>query len=203
MTSVLILPGLTNSGPEHWQTLWEKQFNLKRVNQDNWNSPICDDWVERLEQSIRQADDKVVLVSHSLACILVVKWAEKYPRSIGGALLVAPSDTESVNYPPEAKGFSPIPLKKLPFASIVVASSNDPYVTLKRAQQFAQAWGSNFVSIGEKGHINSASHLGIQNDGVTSTYLDKIFSKEQGVISRKCGGKINTKKDPYCVPPKS
>lgn len=43
----------------------------------------------------------------------------------------------------------------------MVASSNDPYVTLERAQQFAQAWGSYFISIGEKGHINSSSHLGI------------------------------------------
>ena len=77
MTSVLIVPGLTNSGPRHWQTLWEKQFNFKRVNQDNWDSPICADWIERLEHTIRETDDKVVLVAHSLACILVAKWAEK------------------------------------------------------------------------------------------------------------------------------
>ncbi len=87
--------------------------------------------------------------------------------TIGGALLVAPSDTESANYPSTAKGFSPIPLAQLPFTPIVVASSNDPYVTLERAQQFAQAWGSDFVSIGAKGHINSSSHLGLWEQGLS------------------------------------
>ncbi|HSU93561.1 MAG TPA: alpha/beta hydrolase, partial [Gemmatimonadaceae bacterium] len=49
---------------------------------------------------------------------------------------------------------------RLPFPSIVVASTNDEYVTIERARFFANAWGSSFVNIGEAGHINSASDLG-------------------------------------------
>ncbi|MFL6543682.1 MAG: RBBP9/YdeN family alpha/beta hydrolase, partial [Candidatus Udaeobacter sp.] len=56
-----------------------------------------------------------------------------------------------------ATGFAPIPLLRLRFRTIVVASSDDPYVTLSRARTFATAWGSDFVIIGEAGHINSDS----------------------------------------------
>jgi predicted alpha/beta hydrolase family esterase len=47
----------------------------------------------------------------------------------------------------------------------VVASSNDEYVSLQRAQYFADNWGSTFINIGNKGHINSASGLGDWPEG--------------------------------------
>ena len=61
--------------------------------------------------------------------------------------------------------FAPIPLTRLPFPSIVVASTNDEYMTLERAQQVAQAWGSRLVNVGALGHINSASGLGLWPQG--------------------------------------
>jgi len=63
-------------------------------------------------------------------------------------------------------GFAPIPLLRLPFPSIVVASSNDPFVTIARAQTFASAWGGEFVTMGEVGHINTASGLGAWPEGL-------------------------------------
>jgi predicted alpha/beta hydrolase family esterase len=59
-----------------------------------------------------------------------------------------------------------MPLQRLQFPSIVVASSNDPYVTLSRGQAFAKAWGSEFVIVGEAGHTNSASGLGDWPEGL-------------------------------------
>jgi predicted alpha/beta hydrolase family esterase len=53
-----------------------------------------------------------------------------------------------------------MPLERLRFPSVVVASRNDPDVTLTRARQFAEAWGSRLVDIGDAGHINSQSGLG-------------------------------------------
>ena len=87
-------------------------------------------------------------------------WAAETSRSVRGALLVAPSDTEASSYPVGLSGWDPMPLAALPFPSIVVASSDDPFVTLERAAAFAEAWGSRFVLIGAAGHINSASSLG-------------------------------------------
>jgi uncharacterized protein len=58
-----------------------------------------------------------------------------------------------------------MPLLRLPFRSVVVASSNDPFVIVVRARAFATAWGSEFVMIGEAGHINSVSSLGDWPEG--------------------------------------
>ena len=75
-------------------------------------------------------------------------------------MLVAPSDPEADSYPTGTKNFRPMPLQALPFPSTVVASSNDIYVSLARAEYFAKVWRSRLVNIGAVGHINSASALG-------------------------------------------
>jgi predicted alpha/beta hydrolase family esterase len=167
MTRTLILPGFHNSDADHWQSRWEaRDENLRRVVQNDWNTPRCVDWVARLDQALALTGPDAVLVAHSAGCALVVHWAIAHPtRRISGALLVAPSDPEAPSFPPEPAGFAPIPLRQLPFRSVVVASSNDPYVTVSRAQAFATAWGSEFVMIGEAGHINSASSLGDWPEG--------------------------------------
>jgi len=58
-----------------------------------------------------------------------------------------------------------MPLAKLPFPSIVVASTNDQYVSNDRARLFADAWGSRLVFIGDAGHINGASGYGPWPEG--------------------------------------
>jgi predicted alpha/beta hydrolase family esterase len=85
--------------------------------------------------------------------------AENLQR-VRGALLVAPSDPEGPNYPEGPTGFAPMPLVRLPFPSIVVASRNDVYVTMERAREYAAAWGSKLVDLGDAGHINASSGLG-------------------------------------------
>lgn len=166
-STVFILPGLGNSGEKHWQTLWEKEFGFTRVNQDEWDSPECSVWAKRLYEVVSKSDlSKVILVGHSSACALVAYWAEKYHRKIKGALLVGPSDSEADSYPKEPTGFSPMPLNKISFPTIVVASTDDFYVSSDRATYFAECWGSELVFVGAKGHINSASNLGLWEEGL-------------------------------------
>ncbi|MEZ0541633.1 RBBP9/YdeN family alpha/beta hydrolase [Fibrella arboris] len=159
---ILILPGLGNSGEHHWQSNWERQFTaFERVDQTNWETPVCADWIRQVDKAVMAGHPAdVILVAHSLACITVAYWAQTYQRPIKGALLVAPSDTEAASYPSGTTGFTPVPLVPLPFPSMVIASSTDFYVNLARAAQFADAWGSRFVDIGDAGHINVASGYG-------------------------------------------
>lgn len=159
---VLILPGLWNSGPQHWQTLWENTHpQWIRVEQRDWERPHRDDWVDTLEQAVRACSEPPYLIAHSLGCALVAHWSQaKTGSRVAGAFLVAPSDVDAPSYPEGTHGFKPMPLAPLPFRSLVVASSNDEYVTIDRARQFADAWGSELVIIGDAGHINSASGLG-------------------------------------------
>lgn len=165
---VLILPGLGGSGEQHWQSLWERQFpDFRRVDQANWETPVCADWIRQVDEAVMAGDPAgTILVGHSLACITIAYWAQTFQRSVKGALLVAPSDTEATSYPAGTTGFAPVPLARLPFPSIVVASSSDFYVSLERATQFADEWGSDLVNIGDAGHINVAAGYGAWPDGL-------------------------------------
>ncbi|WP_426172694.1 RBBP9/YdeN family alpha/beta hydrolase [Massilia sp. TWR1-2-2] len=164
---VLVLAGLWNSGPQHWQTLWQHKYPAwQRVPHRDWINPDCHEWVVELDAAIAAAEGPPMLVAHGLACALVAHWAASDSAlKVAGAFLVAPSDVEAPSYPADASSFKPMQLAKLAFPSIVVASSNDPYVTIERARQFAQAWGSRFVEIGAAGHINGDSGHGAWPEG--------------------------------------
>jgi len=160
--TVLILPGYGDSGPDHWQTHWERDRRYARVVQDDWERPTLAAWIERLEAAVRRAPDDVVLVAHSLGCPLVAHFARRMVASrVAAALLVAPADVDEIRHLlPEVDSFAPVPLAPLPFQSIVVASANDPYVEPSRARLFATAWGARLVEVGDAGHINAESGLG-------------------------------------------
>ncbi|GAB3234834.1 alpha/beta hydrolase [Hymenobacter seoulensis] len=163
--TILIVPGLGNSGPEHWQTHWEQHYGYQRVQQGNWDNPVLADSVQAVEDAVTTAGPDVVLVGHSLGCIAIAHWATTTQHRIKGALLVAPADVDRPDMPPEVMNFAPIPLARLPFPSIVVTSTTDEYITVARAEQLAQAWGSRLVNVGPLGHINSETALGLWPEG--------------------------------------
>ena len=161
-SNILILPGWQDSGPQHWQSLWQTQFGYPRVEQHDWMRPLRGDWIARLEDVLLSLDGPAVLVAHSLGCQLVAAWAahSNNTRLVKAALLVAPGDAEREELRPVLGSWSPLVLAPLPFASTLVASDDDPYCTLARATQFASAWGARLVNIGVRGHINAESGLG-------------------------------------------
>jgi len=178
-TQLLIIPGLGDSGEKHWQTFWHEKFeNSIRVVQNNWDAPIREEWLNRLNENILKLDKPTVLVAHSLAVSLVLHWAEKYSNpNIIGAFLVAPADVDSPEHTPESiRNFSPMPLYKLPFPSVLVASENDPYSLFERKKYFAEKLGSDFVNIGKQGHINSDSDLKYWEEGqsILQQFIEKI-----------------------------
>jgi predicted alpha/beta hydrolase family esterase len=158
---VLVLPGWLNSGPQHWQSLWERDHpEFRRVRQKDWNNPLVADWVTRLDDAIAGCSGPPVLVAHSLGCATIAHWASKHSRPVHGALLVAPTDLERSEAPEALHNFRPIPRARLPFPSIVVASSNDPWLTMERAAEFSSAWGSRLENAGPAGHINADAGFG-------------------------------------------
>jgi predicted alpha/beta hydrolase family esterase len=53
-----------------------------------------------------------------------------------------------------------VPSRKLPYRSILVASSNDPFCPIRLAGAYARNWGSEFVRVPDAGHINIESGHG-------------------------------------------
>lgn len=166
---ILILPGRGNSGVDHWQSYWSMALRQStRVLQDEWDEPRLSDWLKRLDQVVGQGTRPAVLVGHSLGVALAVHWlTTRPPGRVKGAFLVAPSDVESPAHTPEAaRNFAPMPTTSLPVPALVVASANDTYVSLERAQSFAKNWGADFCNLGDAGHLNSESRLGLWPQGL-------------------------------------
>lgn len=165
----LIVPGYSNSGPTHWQTYWEKSLpGANRVQQRSWEHPVKAEWVDALDSAVAALKSDTVLVSHSLGVATTVLWLMQkvwegaVPAKVKGVFLVAPADIDVIDI---VDDFAPMPLEKLPVPSCVVASQNDEYVTIERARQFADSWGSLFFDVGRKGHINALSNLGEWEEG--------------------------------------
>jgi predicted alpha/beta hydrolase family esterase len=177
--TLLIIPGLGGSGEQHWQSYWLAAFpRTRKLEQDNWEEPRLDQWLQRLREALQAIDSPTLLVAHSLGVSLVLHWAvSAHPDDrVKGALLVAPADVDSPEHTPEVtRNFAPMPVEKLPFPSIVVGSENDPYVSLPRAAYFAQAWGSQLVNVGRKGHINDQSNVGPWKEGML--ILERLLQK--------------------------
>lgn len=164
----MLLPGWQNSDAQHWQSRWEKRHGYTRVQQHDWQRPLRGDWSIQLQEAVLDSDRDVILVAHSLGCIAAAWWAAHAPLArakVRAALLVAPGDVEQDSLRHVLPGWSPVLLQRLPFPSVLVGSQNDPCCSLARAQQMAQAWGSEFVDLGQAGHINTDSGLGDWNEG--------------------------------------
>ena len=175
---LLILTGLGDSGEKHWQSYWLRKFeNSAKLIQDNWEEPQLKNWLTNLHETILNLNTPTVLVAHSLAVAMVMHWASaNNNQNIIGALLVAPADVDSPEHTPEVTwNFAPMPKFKLNFPSIVISSENDPYISSQRAEYLAQKWGSDFINIGQKGHINSESNLEYWEEG--QLILQQLITK--------------------------
>ena len=158
----LTVPGLAGSGPEHWQSLWERSYpGTMRVEQQDWHRPDREQWTFQLEQAVRDAPG-AILIGHSLGCAVIAHFAQLEPAlAIAGALLVAPADVDAEGHAsPQLREFAPMPLARLPFPAVVVSSTNDPYIHVERARFLARAWGVRFVNAGPCRHINVAAGFG-------------------------------------------
>lgn len=164
---ILVVPPWENAGDDHWISHLERKYpDIERVEQDDWDNPRLSDWLTKLDEHVSRQTKPVVIIAHSLGAATFVRWPAS-GRNVKAAFLVAPPDLEQGNTPEAITEFGPLPTAWLRFPSILVASENDPYISLERARYFADAWGSEFVNIGEAGHINPKSGYGIWTEAET------------------------------------
>ncbi len=161
MATTLIIPGLHNSGPDHWQSWFEAHVpGSVRVIQRDWKDANLPDWSSRVRREINRIPGKLFIVAHSFGVLAAVQAAQDHAERIGGALFVAPAD-------PARFGVSDyLPHEPLAFDSVVVGSTNDPWMTQDGAATWADLWGSDFVSLGAAGHINADSGYGAWPEGL-------------------------------------
>ena len=164
---ILIIPGYTNSGPDHWQTRWQSRLSTaRRVEQEAWSKPVREDWVANVAKAVNEAEKPVVLVAHSLGVATAVQAIPEFRKPVAGAFFVAPPDVANSRIRPKhLMTFGPYPRDPLPFPSITIASRNDHFCAFDVAEDIAAAWGSLFLDAGESGHINAESGFGPWPEG--------------------------------------
>ena len=184
MIPSLIVPGLQGSGPGHWQRWWQAlEPDAVWVEQSDWADPDLERWSARIQAVLRAQSRPVWIVAHSFGVLASVHAAQHLPEKIAGAFLVAPAD-------PEKFGLSArIPRTPLPFPSLLVASSNDPWLKLMNAGYLAGCWGSHLINLGEVGHINPDSGFGpwIEGRSLFQRFVhshDGLFSGEIPITVR-------------------
>ena len=165
--TVLVLPGWQNSGPDHWQSRWERLHGYSRVEQHDWDRPLRGDWTARLEDVVLAQRQPVLLAAHSLGCLLAAWWAahSAHTDRVVGALLVAPPDIERDDLRQAIPGWAPPARQRLPFPTIVVVSGDDPYGSLQATSRLAADWGATLYNVGARGHVNAESGLGDWPEG--------------------------------------
>ncbi|WP_093131074.1 MULTISPECIES: alpha/beta hydrolase [unclassified Variovorax] len=170
----LIVPGLRDFVPEHWQTFLAAQLpnaiTMPPLDKDRMK---CGAQVAALDAVITRIEGPVIVIAHSAGVMTTVQWAKRYNRAIHGALLATPPDFEtpmpdghSSMDVLEKNGWLPVPKATLPFRSIVAASRSDPLATFDRVADLASRWGSSLVDLGKVGHLNPASGYGPWPDAV-------------------------------------
>lgn len=161
MTTTLIVPGLRSSGPAHWQTRFEHHIpGAVRVIQRDWSHADLPEWSSRVRREIRRIPGRIIIVAHSFGVLAVVQAAQDLSDRVSGALLVAPAD-------PDKFGVGDyLPMAPLSFKSVLVASTNDAWMTLERAAFWADLWGADLVNLGPAGHVNVESGFGPWPEGL-------------------------------------
>ena len=176
---VLIAPGLHNSGPDHWQSRWQRLFPaFERVEQEDWEVPDLVRWsarVDRLRHARTKHDDPrpIIIVAHSFGSLATVHSVARDASGVAGVLLVAPADPDKFNVADQ------LPRLALPVPSIMIGSTNDPWMAAPRAALWAERWRSQFIDGGPLGHINAESGLGDWPEGLEILYflIDKVQNR--------------------------
>ena len=153
---VLVVPGLHDSGPGHWQTWLEGHFrHATRVHQDDWATADVERWADRIELTVaRHPGARWVAVAHSFGCLALVRYLAQGGHAVDAALMVAPADPEKF-----AVGRL-LPHARLSIPAALLASENDPWMRIGSAKAWARIWGAQFINLGPVGHINVESGFG-------------------------------------------
>lgn len=164
MTKILILHGWEGSPQPHWQDWLSRElasdgFAVYFPQLPFAATPRKKVWLETLQECMELFSPDIV-VCHSLGCILWLHYAHRHADSHPKKLLLVAPPSISTKIK-AVDTFFPYPLPRLKAdAALLVASTNDPYLTVEEAQKLSGSFGIELKLFENTGHINSASGFG-------------------------------------------
>lgn len=165
MGSVVIVPGLHDSGPQHWQSQWQRRLpDAVRVEQTHWERPDLERWSASVAAVLDRLDD-CWIVAHSFGCLATMHALARRADvdapfdNVRGVFLAAPADPDKFGVADR------LPAAPLPIAGRLVASLSDPWLSWQRALAWAERWRLPALCAGDAGHINVESGHGAWWEG--------------------------------------
>lgn len=178
---VLMLPDADGGGIGYWQDHWAaSRIDCASIDVGASHRPNRNNWVTRLDQAIRGRDAPIVLVGHGTGALTIAWWCEllgqELEADIVGALLIAPPDPAAAEGDERMHAFAPLPRTILPFPALVIASEDDPVVSVDRAFSIAREWGAGFARFGACGHFGAGDSIGAwpQGEQLLDSFIDLI-----------------------------
>ncbi|MBV7439071.1 acetoin dehydrogenase E2 subunit dihydrolipoyllysine-residue acetyltransferase [Aeromonas encheleia] len=175
MNKILLVPGLHNSGPDHWQSRWHQHFpHWQRMVGLPWDKPDLTVWSAKLASKLRSRRSQVHLVAHSFGALTAIAAARLQPEKVASILIVAPADPARFGIPDEALAGS------VKVSAQLIASRNDPWMTFERAEYWSRQWQVPLFDAGEVGHINAQSGHGEWGQGLN--LLGTLYRRAEMVV---------------------
>ncbi len=175
MNKILLVPGLHNSGPDHWQSRWHQQFpQWQRMLGLPWDKPDLTVWSAKLASKLRSRRSRVHLVAHSFGALTAIAAARLQPDKVSSILIVAPADPARFGIPDEVLAGS------IKVSAQLIASRNDPWMSFERAEYWSRQWQVPLFDAGEVGHINAQSGHGEWSQGLN--LLNTLHHRAEMVV---------------------
>jgi predicted alpha/beta hydrolase family esterase len=170
LTDVVVVPGIDDSGPDHWQSRWQSLESSartwRRLAPSSWQRPDLDDWLRALDRARLPGS---LVIAHSLGCLAVMSWLHRHGESAElaegrglprGVVLVATPDPAGPAFPAAASTFAAVTDSPSVVPVLMLSSSDDPYASIGFAAERARLWGAGLIDLGPLGHVNESSGLG-------------------------------------------
>ncbi|QWL68291.1 RBBP9/YdeN family alpha/beta hydrolase [Aeromonas jandaei] len=185
MNKILLVPGLHNSGPDHWQSRWHEHFPYwQRMTGLPWEKPDLTVWSAKLASKLRSRRSRVHLVAHSFGALTAIAAARLQPEKVASLFLVAPAD-------PARFGIVDERLEgPLQVSAQLVASRNDPWMSFERAECWSRQWQVPLFDAGNAGHINAQSGHGDWHQGLE--LLGSLYRRAELVVAPQAASAIRT-----------
>lgn len=196
MSNVVIVPGLRNSGPEHWQSHWQRWVpGAARVEQWDWEQPDLAQWSARVAATVDSLRGDVWLVAHSFGCLASVHALAQVGARVRGLFLVAPADPDKFGIADQ------LPRGRLPVQGMIVGSTTDPWLAWGKVKRLASRWDLPLLNAGDAGHINVESGHGEWREGWAWFRQFQRYGHEYGFYHLFEGGHDSARDQLYPLPP--
>lgn len=185
MNKILLVPGLHNSGPDHWQSRWHEHFPYwQRMTGLPWEKPDLTVWSAKLASKLRSRRSRVHLVAHSFGALTAIAAARLQPEKVASLFLVAPADPAHFGIVDERlEG-------QVQVSAQLVASRNDPWMSFERAEYWSRQWQVPLFDAGNAGHINAQSGHGDWHQGLE--LLGSLYRRAELVVAPQAASAIRT-----------